>query len=84
MATAKHQRELHASHEQSLTRLPLQLLNGIPQMGPRTSSAFQSTRSRVLDTTYFLAASIVRPNGCIQSGIASVCPGGRQADSIIW
>ena len=26
----------------------------------RTSSAFQSTRSKVLDTTYFLAASIVR------------------------
>src|SRR5664279_2293810 len=27
---------------------------------PRTSSAFQSTWSRVLDTTYFFAASIVR------------------------
>src|SRR5262252_1806927 len=27
---------------------------------PRTSSAFQSTRSRVLDTTYFFAASIAR------------------------
>src|SRR6476659_9294672 len=37
-------------HEQSLTRLPLELLNGLPQI-PRTSSAFQSTRSRVLDTS---------------------------------
>src|SRR5437867_7386350 len=25
-------RELHASHEQSLTRLPLELLNGLPQI----------------------------------------------------
>ena len=49
---------------------------------PRTSSAFQSTRSRVLDTTYFFAASIVRPKGAVQSGIPSI-PGGRQADSII-
>src|SRR5688500_13241306 len=30
---------------------------------PCTSSAFQSTRSKVLDTTYFLAASIVRAKG---------------------
>jgi hypothetical protein len=37
----------------------------------------------VLDTTYFFATSIVRPNGAIHSGIASICPGGRQADSII-
>jgi hypothetical protein len=37
----------------------------------------------VLDTTYFFAASIVRPKGAVQAGIASVCPGGRQADSII-
>src|SRR5712692_8866723 len=28
----QRQRELHASHEQSLTRLPLQLLNGLPQI----------------------------------------------------
>src|SRR5437868_15247961 len=39
---------------------------------PRTSSAFQSTRSRVLDTTYFFAASIVRAKGSIQSGRAPV------------
>src|SRR6185503_11078001 len=33
---------------------------------PRTSSAFQSTRSKVLDTTYFFAASIVRAKGSTQ------------------
>jgi hypothetical protein len=62
--------ELHASHEQSPTRLPLELLNGLPQF-PRTSSAFQSTRSRVLETTYFFAASIVRAKGSIQGSIQS-------------
>src|SRR5881275_1059775 len=46
---------------------------------PRTSSAFQSTRSRVLDTTYFFAASIVRAKGSIQSGRAPVRAGGRHA-----
>jgi hypothetical protein len=54
---------------------------------PRTSSAFQSARSRVLDTTYFLAASIVRAKGSIQgsiqSGLAPVRAGGRHAASII-
>src|SRR5438445_10842253 len=49
---------------------------------PRTSSAFQSTRSRVLDTTYFFAASIVRAKGSIQSGLAPVRAGGRHAASI--
>src|SRR5688572_23806018 len=49
---------------------------------PRTSSAFQSTRSRVLDTTYFFAASIVRRKGSIQSGISPV-HAGRNAASII-
>src|SRR4051812_25589295 len=39
---------------------------------PRTSSAFQSTRSRVLDTTYFFAASMVRANGSIHPGLAAV------------
>src|SRR5215218_9049871 len=41
---------------------------------PRRSSAFQSTCSRVLDTTYFLAAPIVRAKGsiqgCTQSGLS--------------
>src|SRR5207245_284328 len=50
---------------------------------PRTSSAFQSTRSRVLDTTYFLAASIVRPKGSIHSGLSPVRAGDRHAASII-
>src|ERR687896_659093 len=44
---------------------------------PRTSSAFQSTRSRVLDTTYFFAMSILRAKGSIQSGLAPVRAGGR-------
>jgi alkylated DNA repair dioxygenase AlkB len=50
---------------------------------PRTSSAFQSTRSRVLDTTYFFAASIVRAKGSIHSGLAPAGVGGRHASSII-
>ena len=36
-----------------------------------------------LDTTYFFAASIVRPNGAIQSGMTGARSDGRQADSII-
>src|SRR5229473_7405838 len=50
---------------------------------PRTSSAFQSTRSMVPDTTYFFAAAIVRAKGSIQSGLAPVRAGGRNAASII-
>jgi len=54
---------------------------------PCTSSAFQSTRSRVLETTYYFAASIVRAKGsiqgCIQSGLAPVRAGARHAASII-
>jgi hypothetical protein len=50
---------------------------------PRTSSAFQSTRFKVLDTTYFFAASIVRAKGSIQSGLAPVRAGDRNAASII-
>src|SRR6266851_4770346 len=50
---------------------------------PRTSSAFQSTCSRVLDTTYFFAALIVRAKDSNQSGLAPVGAGGRHADSII-
>ena len=37
----------------------------------RTSSAFQSTRSIVRETTYFRLASIVRANGSIQGSIQS-------------
>ncbi len=48
------------------------------------SSAFQSTRSRVLDTTYFLAASIVRAKGSVHSGISTVRVDSRNASSIIW
>src|ERR1700691_6061907 len=49
---------------------------------PRTSSAFQSTCSRVLDTTYFFAALIVRAKDSIQSGLVPAAAGGRQADYI--
>src|SRR5574338_929031 len=50
---------------------------------PRTSSAFQSTRSNLRDTTYFFADSIVRAKDSIQDGLAPVCAGGRHAASII-
>ena len=36
----------------------------------------------VLDTTYFCAASTAWAKGSIQSGLAPVGAGGRQADSI--
>lgn len=78
-------RELDASDVQSPARLALELLNGLRQT-PGTSSAFQSTRSRVLDTTYFLAASIERAKGSIQAAIQSghtPVDDGRHADSII-
>jgi hypothetical protein len=38
----------------------------------------------MLDTTYFFAASIVRAKGSIQSGLAPVRAGGRNAASIIF
>src|SRR2546421_9644926 len=78
----QHQRELHASHEQSLTRFPLKLLNSLPEI-PAHELRVPIDRSRVLDTTYFFAASIVRAKGSIQSGLAPVCAGGRNAASII-
>ena len=43
---------------QSLARLPFELLNGLAQISAH-GFCFQSTFSRVLDTTYFLAAQIV-------------------------
>ena len=49
----------------------------------REPPAFQSTRSRVLDTTYFFAASIVRAKGSIQSGLAPAGTGRRHPASII-
>ena len=53
----------------------------------RAISAFQSTRSRVWVTTYFLAPSMVRAKGRIQSSTQSAgspAATGRQASSIIW
>jgi hypothetical protein len=46
-------------------------------------SAFQSARSKLPDTTYFSAASIVRAKGSIQSGLTLVRPFDRHAASII-
>ena len=78
----QRKRELHASHEQSLTRLPLEVLNGLPQI-PAQELRVPSTLSKVLDTTYFFAASIVRAKGSIQSGLSPIRVGGRHAASII-
>ena len=64
----------------------LSCCDGLPQVALAASSAFQSTWSRVLDTTYFFALSIVSAKGTIQSSIQSgQSPVGcrRQADSII-
>jgi hypothetical protein len=74
--------ELHASHEQSFVRLLLELLNGFPQI-PAHELRIPIDRSRVLDTTYFLAASIVRAKGSIQSGLDPVPTGDRHAASNI-
>ncbi len=78
----QRQRKLHAPQEQSLTRLPLQLLNGFSQIPPHELRVpidpVQGARHDVL------LCRVDRPaESAIQSGIASVCPGGRQADSII-
>ena len=78
----QRKRELHASHEQSLTRLPLELLNGLPQI-PAHELRVPIDPVQVLDTTYFFAASIVRAKGSIQSGLAPGRRGGRHAASII-
>lgn len=50
---------------------------------PRTNSAFQSTRSSVLDTTCFFAAPIARAKGSIHAGLAPSGGGKRHAASII-
>src|SRR5487761_2441400 len=50
---------------------------------PRTSSAFQSTFSKVLDTTYFFAVLMVWAKGSIQTGLAGLGAADRHADSII-
>ena len=52
--------EATPSHEQSLARLPFELLNGLSPDPRARAPHFRSTRSRVLDTTYLPSASIVR------------------------
>jgi hypothetical protein len=64
------EREFDASHEQSLPGLPLEPLNGVAEVAAN-EPAFQSTRSSVLDTTYFFAALIVRAKGSIHLGLAA-------------
>src|SRR5690242_2377179 len=75
-------RELHASREQSLARLLLELLNSLAQI-PKHEIRVPIDRSSVLDTTYFFAASIVRAKGSIQSGLAPLPGNDRHAASII-
>jgi hypothetical protein len=78
----ERQRELDASCEECLARFPLELVNDLAQI-PAHGSAFQSTRSSVLDTPYFLAALIVRVKGPIQAGLAPAGTGARNALSIL-
>src|SRR5207249_1026037 len=77
--------ELQPAHELQVDTLrqPREQRRTASPRSPRTSSAFRSTWSRVLDTTYFFAASIVRANGSIQSGLAPAGAGRRHPASII-
>jgi hypothetical protein len=52
------------------SRLALELLNGLTQVSAHELRV-QSTRSRVLDATYFFAASVGHAKGSIRSGHAS-------------
>ena len=78
-------RELDASHEQSLTRLPLQLLNGLSQIPAHELRVpidpVQGARHDVL------LCRVDRPGegfiGSIQSGLTPVRAGSRHAASII-
>ena len=70
---------------QPFARLLLELLNGFPQVTLHELRV-QSTRSSVLDTTYFFVPSIARAKGIIQSSIQSghvPAAVGRHAASII-
>jgi hypothetical protein len=62
------------------------MLNGLLQV-PAHELGVSIHPFRVLETTYFLAAPIVRAKGCIQGSIQSstapVCAGDRHAASII-
>ena len=74
----QRQRELHASHEQSLTRLLLKLLNGRPQIPPQQLRVpidpLQRARHDVL------LCRVDRPGeGSIQSGLA---PGRAAAETL--
>ena len=79
----QRERELYASHEQSLTRLPLELLNGRPQIPAHEFRIPIDPVQRARHDVRFFAASIVRAKGSIQSGLAPVRAGGHHAASII-
>ena len=82
----QRQGERHATHEQAIAWLLLELLNRLGQVASRTSSAFHSTPFSALDTTHFFARSMVSANGISHSSIQSAhvpVAGCRHADSII-
>ena len=75
-------RELHTAHQPSLTLLPLELLNSLPQIPAHELRALidpvQSARHDVL------LCRVDRPaKGSIHSGLAAARAGGRYAASII-
>src|SRR5215208_52459 len=78
----QRQRERHASNEQSLARLSLELLNGVPKI-PAHELRVPIDVVQCVDTTYFFAASIVREKSSIQSGLAPAGTGCRHPASII-
>ena len=80
----QRQGERHATHEQAIAWLLLELLNRLGQVASRTSSAFHSTPLSALDTTHFFARSMVSANGISHSSIQSAhvpVAGCRHADS---
>src|SRR5215211_2105299 len=79
----QRQRELHTSHEQSLSRLPLQLLNGLPQMIPAHELRVPTAPVKGARTAYLLSP-VDRPAEGFhptvhQSGLTPVAAAGRHA-----
>ncbi len=72
----------HAPREQSLTRLLLELLDGRPQI-PAHELRVPIDPVEGARHDVYLAASIVRAKGSVQSGIATVRVASRHAASII-
>src|SRR5215211_925237 len=84
----QRQRERHASNEQSLCRLSLELLNGVPKMVPAhelrvpIDAAKKYVVSSTLDHVDW-NAELVRAKSSIQSGLAPAGTGCRHPASII-